>query len=180
MLHSVKYRVVGVDAVTGGKRQIEVEADCEKDALLWAREIGILTFEITPVHAPMEHPQAPAESAAIPANAAPAPLPTLTEYAVGSPRRNESNPAAAVFVVGLVAVIFLVCSGVLSRSSSSSSSNHNHTPADSGPSFSSDKERLEWRSQNHLPMTDEDVKYEQQKVLDAYQKMKDSEVPVGR
>ena len=40
-----------------------------------------------------------------------------------------------------------------------------------------DDQRLEWRSQNNLPPTDEDIRYEQQKILKAAQQIKDSERP---
>lgn len=128
MYHTVKYKVVGVDAVTGEKRRIEVEADCEKDALLWAREIGILTSGITPVYVPIDHPPALAESPELRTRPASAPIPASIGHAVASPRQNKTNPAAAFLVAGFFAVVFLVCSGVLNSSSSSSPSEHNYTP----------------------------------------------------
>lgn len=76
--------------------------------------------------------------------------------------------AAFLFVV--------VCSGALLGCSNSSS------PSDRSGSyhFSSDEERLEWRSKNKLPMTDEDVKYEQRKIIEQDMKRRASERSVGR
>ena len=34
------------------------------------------------------------------------------------------------------------------------------------------KERLKWRSQNHVPMNDEDVRYEQNTLMEATEKIK--------
>jgi len=41
------------------------------------------------------------------------------------------------------------------------------------------KERLKWRSQNHVPMNDEDVRYEQNKLMEATEKIKASQYTVG-
>jgi hypothetical protein len=48
------------------------------------------------------------------------------------------------------------------------------------PSFSSNEERLEWRAQHALPRNEEDMQYMRQKLMEAAQKIKDSERPVGR
>jgi len=158
------YRIIGVDRITGGNRQTDVDADCEKDALLWASEIGILTSRIRLLPPPPQIATMPA-----------ARIPPVLK----SVRRKPKNSRGGVLVAGAIFLsVIWVCSGLFTGSSSSSS--HSYTPSSPNPSFSSDKERLEWRSQNHLPMSDEDVKYEQSKIIDAYNKVKDSESPIGR
>ncbi len=89
-------------------------------------------------------------------------------------KKRESEQGAAVVVAvifGCLVLLFLIFSGVFSPSGSSS-------PATS-PAFANDKERLEWRSQHNVPMNDEDIRYEQRKLMEAAEKIKASEYSVG-
>jgi hypothetical protein len=90
------------------------------------------------------------------------------------PRRASRTP------IVVIVLILLICSGVINIPWRSSMT-HPEPRNDPQPvsSFASDKDQLEWRSKNHLPMTDEDVKYEQGKVLRAEKMLRDSETPVG-
>ena len=94
-------------------------------------------------------------------------------------KAEQSASVFTVFFVGAVVVLFLMCSGVFTPKSNSSSSPTTSPISIDTPAFANDKERLEWRSQNHVPMNDEDIRYEQDKLMEAAKKIKASERPVG-
>ncbi len=94
-------------------------------------------------------------------------------------KSDRDGTAFGMIFIGLFVLLFLICSGVFSPKSSSSDSSSSATST-SSPAFASDKERLEWRSQNHVPMNAEDVRYEQDKLMEAAKKIKASEYSVGR
>jgi hypothetical protein len=100
-------------------------------------------------------------------------------------KKRKGEQVGAVVFIGFAVILFLVCSGAFSSSSSSSgssspaSSSSSNTASTSGPVFASDKERLEWRYQSGLPMTEEDKQYQLSKVKEEFDTIKASERSVG-
>jgi hypothetical protein len=82
---------------------------------------------------------------------------------------------AGLLLVGCIPVIIVIILWAATDRAPS-------VPAAHSPSqyWSSDEERLEWRSRHHLPMTDEDIRYEQKKLMDAVRKIEASERRIGR
>lgn len=197
------FRIVGADRDSGEDVQFVVEAhdEVEAETIAWRRNVLVHTVSLlrkvptsaqappTPVPPRIERradttrpsPTSARLPAEEPAKQCPACKEWIHNRATKCPHCRSKQPpppvgAGTLAVVIVVAVVFIViCSGILNSSSHTSSSD----PA-ANPYFSSDEERLEWRSRNRLPMTDEDVKYEQRKIIEAMQKLKASEQKVGR
>ncbi len=101
-----------------------------------------------------------------------------------------NNPRADRVAIGLIAacvIVLLVCWAgwaifrwIAYGPEAGGSSYENRSYSSPSPAFQSDDERLKWRSDHNLPMTDEDIKYEQRQIQDAANKIRESERPIGR
>lgn len=83
--------------------------------------------------------------------------------------------AAGTALVMVVVVILLFITMARSNREPSEPETSRHDSPSPSEYFGSDEERLEWRSKNRLPMTQEDIGYEQRKLLDQFRKVKASQ-----
>ncbi len=162
----MKFQVTGADQSTGNDRDLVVEAEDEGAALLAAKAHGIFPYKVKEILEAV----APHEI-------------SMSGLPHWGPKKQRERQESVVNGLALLGVIAIVVFGYTCLSawlmSPSALKPDNHVPATTSP-FANDDERLEWRSRNRLPMTDEDVKYQQRKIVEAERLFEQSQRRSGR
>lgn len=164
------------------KRQkgADVASEAEERLIEWAKQSGLYNLPDS-----VEEPTSIYVSNLVPCRTCGHGLSRLAKACPNcgcpSPCPSTAKPIMTI-LMGLAggAIVGIYLIGAAAEKGSANGQYRTHYQSSPSDYWSSDAERLEWRSKQRLPMTDEDVRYEQAKLKRAADMIRQSAHPVGQ